>query len=72
MPTLVTALTLVSLVKLSHLDYKPWELSCLFAVILGVVLWGGALGWFVLDPLAVERGGHVRCLHRMAQCLAGH
>ena len=39
MPTLVTALTLVSLVKLSHLDYKPWELSFFLASILGVVLW---------------------------------
>lgn len=41
MPTLVTALTLVTLVKLSHLGYKPWELSFFLALILGVVLWGG-------------------------------
>ncbi len=39
MPTLVTALTLVSLVKLSHLGYKPWELSFYLALIVGVVLW---------------------------------
>ncbi|MFM2449905.1 MAG: hypothetical protein RIS44_2355 [Pseudomonadota bacterium] len=44
MPTLVTALTLVSLVKLSHLGYKPWELSFCLALILGVVLWG-SLSW---------------------------
>jgi hypothetical protein len=44
MPTLVTALTLVSLVKLSHLGYKPWELSFFLALIVGAVLWG-SLSW---------------------------
>jgi hypothetical protein len=39
-PTLVIALTLVSLVRLGHLDYKPWELALLLALIAGVVLWG--------------------------------
>ena len=31
MPTLVIALTLVSLVRLGHLDYRPWELASLLA-----------------------------------------
>ncbi len=40
MPTLVIALTLVSLLRLSSLGYKPWELALLLALIAGVVLWG--------------------------------
>jgi hypothetical protein len=49
MPTLVTALTLVSLVKLSGLGYKPWELSLFLAAILGAVLWNGfsLAHWFM-------------------------
>jgi hypothetical protein len=40
MATLVTALTLVALVRLCGLGYKPLELALLLAVIAGVVLWG--------------------------------
>jgi hypothetical protein len=39
-PTLVIALTLVSLVRLCHLGYRPSELALLLIVIAGVVLWG--------------------------------
>ncbi len=44
MATLVIALALVSLLRLSHLDYKPWELSLLLVLIAGVVLWS-SLTW---------------------------
>lgn len=40
MPTLVIALSLVPLVRLGHLDHKPWELGLLLALIVGAVLWG--------------------------------
>lgn len=40
MPTVVTALTLVVLVRLCGLGHKPLELALLLAVIVGGVLWG--------------------------------
>jgi len=62
MPTVVTALTLVALVRLCGLGYKPLELALLLAVVVGGVLWpaltaghwalnvvgtsGAAAGWF--------------------------
>lgn len=39
MPTVVTALTLVALVRLCGLGYKPLELALLLAVVVGGVLW---------------------------------
>lgn len=47
MPSVVTALTLVALVRLCGLGYKPLELAALLAVIVGGVLWGplGAAAW---------------------------
>ncbi len=63
MPTLVTALTLVSLVKLSHLGYKPWELSFYLALILGVVLWSALpLSHWVLN-VAGMFGACIAWLH---------
>lgn len=40
MATLVTALTLVALVRLCGLGYKPWELALLLVAIVGAVMWG--------------------------------
>lgn len=49
MATLVTALTLVALLKLCALGYKPLELALLLAVLVGAVLWGalGGLQWLL-------------------------
>lgn len=49
MATVVIALTLVSLLRLSHLGYKPLELALLLGLIAGAVLWAplGYKAWLL-------------------------
>jgi hypothetical protein len=44
-PTVVAALTLVGLLRLSFVGVRPWELAFLYALIVGLALWP-ALSWW--------------------------
>ena len=52
MPTVVAALSLVGLLRLSFVGVRSWELAFLYAVIVGLALWPSLTMWQWLSNVA--------------------